>query len=84
VINTDGFFLLPTAFMLVATVISLAYSLRYLSHVFLGQPKSEGEKEILDVPNYMKLAMAILMILVIVLGIWPTFFIHLINTVQFI
>jgi len=84
VINTDGFFLLPTAFMLVATVISLAYSLRYLSHVFLGQAKSEGEKKILDVPNYMKLAMAILVILVIVLGIWPTFFIHLINTVQFI
>jgi multicomponent K+:H+ antiporter subunit A len=84
VINTDGFFLLPTAFMLVATVISLAYSLRFLSHVFLGQAKSEGEKKILDVPNYMKLAMAILVILVIVLGIWPTFFINLINTVQFI
>jgi NADH-quinone oxidoreductase subunit M len=84
VINTDGFFLLPTAFMLVATVISLAYSLRFLSHVFLGQAKSEGEKKILDVPNYMKLAMAILAILVIVLGIWPTFFINLINTVQFI
>jgi NADH-quinone oxidoreductase subunit M len=84
VINTDGFFLLPTALMLVATVISLAYSLRFLSRVFLGQAKSEGEKKILDVPNYMKLAMAILAILVIVLGIWPTFFIHLINTVQFI
>jgi NADH-quinone oxidoreductase subunit M len=84
VINTDGFFLLPTAFMLVATVISLAYSLRYLSHVFFGQAKSEGEKKIVDVPNYMKVAMAILVILVIVLGIWPTFFVHLINTVQFI
>jgi NADH-quinone oxidoreductase subunit M len=84
VINTDGFFLLPTAFMLIATVISLAYSLRFLSHVFLGQAKSEGEKKIVDVPNYMKLAMAILVILVIVLGIWPTFFVHLINTVQFI
>jgi NADH-quinone oxidoreductase subunit M len=84
VINTDGFFLLPTAFMLIATVLSLAYSLRYLSHVFLGQPKSEGKKKILDVPNYMKVAMAILVVLVIVLGIWPTFFVHLINTVQFI
>jgi NADH-quinone oxidoreductase subunit M len=84
VIETDGFFLLPTALMLVATVISLAYSLRYLSHVFLGQAKSEGEKKILDVPNYMKAAMAILVVLVIVLGIWPTFFVHLINTVQFI
>jgi len=84
VINTDGFFLLPTALMLVATVLSLAYSLRYLSHVFLGHTKSEGKKKILDVPNYMKAAMAILVILVIVLGIWPTFFVHLINTVKFI
>ena len=84
VISTDGFFLLPTAFMLVATVLSLAYSLRYLSHVFLGHSKAEGEKKIVDVPNYMKAAMAILVILVIVLGIWPTFFVHLINTVTFI
>jgi NADH-quinone oxidoreductase subunit M len=84
VINTDGFFLLPTALMLVATVLSLAYSLRYLSHVFLGRTKNEGKKKILDVPIYMKVAMAILVILVIVLGIWPTFFVHLINTVQFI
>ena len=86
VINTDLFFLLPTALMLVATVLSLAYSLRFLSHVFLGQPKSEGEKKknIVDVPNFMKVAMAILVILVIVLGIYPTFFVHLINTVQFI
>ena len=85
VISTDGFFLLPTALMLIATVISLAYSLRYLSHVFLGQAKSEGEKKkIVDVPIYMKLAMAILVVLVIVLGIYPTFFVHLINTVQFI
>ena len=39
VINTDGFYLIPTALMLVATVISLAYSLRYTSRVFLGQAK---------------------------------------------
>ena len=84
VINADGFFLLPTALMLVATVISLAYSLRYLSHVFLGQAKSEGEKSIQDAPNYMKVAMAILVVLVIVLGVLPTFFVHLINTVVFI
>ena len=84
VISTDSFFLLPTALMLVATVLSLAYSLRYLSNVFLGQAKSNSEKKILDVPNYMKVAMAILVILVIVLGIWPTFFVDLINTVQFI
>jgi NADH-quinone oxidoreductase subunit M len=84
VIKSDGFFLLPTALMLVATVLSLAYSLRYLSHVFLGKTKSDGEKKIVDVPNYMKAAMAILVILVIVLGVWPTFFVDLISTVQFL
>jgi NADH-quinone oxidoreductase subunit M len=83
VINTDSFYLIPTALMLVATVISLAYSLRYTSRVFLGQPKNGGEKKILDVPNYMKVAMAILVVLVIVLGIWPTFFVNLISTVSF-
>jgi NADH-quinone oxidoreductase subunit M len=82
VINIDNFYLWPTAFMLVATVLSLAYSLRYLSHVFLGQPKSE--KKVVDVPSFMKLAMGILALLVIVLGIWPTFFVNLINTVSFV
>jgi NADH-quinone oxidoreductase subunit M len=82
VISSDGFYLWPTAFMLVATVLSLAYSLRYISHVFLGQAK--GEKKIVDVPGFMKLAMAILAVLVIVLGIWPTFFVNLITTVHFV
>jgi NADH-quinone oxidoreductase subunit M len=84
VITNDGFLLLPTALMLVATVISLAYSLRYLSHIFFGQAKSEVKKKVMDAPNYMKAAMAILVVLVIVLGFWPTFFIHLIQTVQII
>jgi NADH-quinone oxidoreductase subunit M len=84
VITTDSFLLLPTALMLVATVISLAYSLRYLSNIFFGQAKSEVKRKIMDAPNYMKAAMAILVILVIVLGFWPTFFVHLIQTVQFI
>jgi NADH-quinone oxidoreductase subunit M len=83
VISVDGFYLLPTVFMLVATVFSLAYSLRYISRVFLGQTKNK-EKKIVDVPNWMKLAMAILVIFVIVLGIWPTFFVDLINTVTFV
>jgi NADH-quinone oxidoreductase subunit M len=84
VIKTDGFFLLPTALMLVATVLSLAYSLRYLSHVFLGKTKPEGEKKIVDVPIYMKVAMGILVVFVVVLGFWPTFFVDLISTVQFL
>jgi NADH-quinone oxidoreductase subunit M len=83
VISVDDFYLLPTVFMLIATVFSLAYSLRYISRVFLGQAKN-GKKKIVDVPNWMKLAMAILVIFVIVLGIWPTFFVDLINTVTFV
>jgi NADH-quinone oxidoreductase subunit M len=84
VINTDSFYLIPTALMLVATVISLAYSLRYTSHVFLGQPKNEGKKKILDVPNWMKAAMAVLVVFVVILGVWPTFFVNLIETVSFV
>jgi NADH-quinone oxidoreductase subunit M len=85
IINTDSFYLIPTAFMLVATVLSLAYSLRFTSKVFLGQPKANGEaeKKILDVPNYMKVAMVLLVILVIIVGIYPTFFLNLIQTVRF-
>ncbi len=70
--------------MLVATVLSLAYSLRYVSRVFLGQAKSNGEKKVLDVPNYMKLAMGILVVFVIILGIYPTFFVNLITTVHLV
>jgi NADH-quinone oxidoreductase subunit M len=84
VINTDSFYLIPTVLMLIATVFSLAYSLRYISRVFLGQPKNGGEKKVVDCPNWMKAAMAILVVLVIILGIWPTFFVNLINTVSFV
>ena len=86
IINNDGFYLLPTALMLVATVLSLAYSLRFVSKVFLGQSKVTVEsvkKLLVDVPNYMKLAMGILVVFVVLLGIYPTFFLNLINTVSF-
>lgn len=85
IIYVDGFYLLPTALMLVATVLSLAYSLRFISKVFLGQPKVtvESVKQLLDVPNYMKLAMGILVVFVVIIGIYPTFFVNLINTVSF-
>jgi NADH-quinone oxidoreductase subunit M len=76
-INSDGFYLVPTAFMLVATVLSLAYALRFLSHVFLGETKHESA---IDPPRYMKLAMIILAVFTVVLGVWPTFFIQLISS----
>ena len=104
VMRVDSFYVIPTALMLVATVLSLAYMLRFTSFIFFGQPKDENGVEIkeaeaahghgeeehvaeehhgFDVPNYMKLSFAILVVLVILVGIYPTFFINLIQTVRF-
>jgi NADH:ubiquinone oxidoreductase subunit 4 (subunit M) len=77
--------------MLVATVLSIAYMLRFTSNVFLGQSKDEqgelagegkSEKKVVDVSNYMKLSFAILVVLVVLVGIYPTFFLNLIQTVR--
>jgi formate hydrogenlyase subunit 3/multisubunit Na+/H+ antiporter MnhD subunit len=89
VIKVDSFYIIPTALMLVATVISLAYMLRFTSKIYLGQPAPEelapGEEphKIVDVSNWMKLSLAILVVLVVIVGVYPTFFIHLIQTVSF-
>jgi NADH-quinone oxidoreductase subunit M len=83
-ISNDGFFLVPTVLMLVVTVISLAYAMRYVARVFLGQAKNETKVQIVNLPGFMKLSMAILAVLVVIIGIWPTFFINLITTVRFI
>jgi len=83
VISYDSFYLLPTFLMLIATVLSLAYSLRFTSSVFLGSIKNEGEKRIIEISKYMKISLAILVILVIILGVYPTPFLHLIQTAQF-
>ncbi|MCW3984702.1 MAG: NADH-quinone oxidoreductase subunit M [Candidatus Bathyarchaeota archaeon] len=107
IIQIDSFYIIPTALMLIATVFSLAYSLRFISKVFFGQSKDEqgavqvahdahanqsqpeapvteghGHK-ITDIPNYMKAALAILVVLVVLIGIYPTFFVQLIQTVTF-
>jgi proton-translocating NADH-quinone oxidoreductase chain M len=101
--GVGAFYIIPTALMLIATVFSLAYSLRFVSKVFFGQSKEEqgtvplahdahgssapAVKEeghghrILDIPNYMKAALAILVVLVVLIGIYPTFFMQLIQTV---
>jgi len=94
----SSFYIIPTALMLIATVFSLAYALRFISKVFLGQPMDEhrvGESEvtatepehqkhrIVDVPKYMKVSLAILVVLVVLIGIYPTFFMNLIRTVTF-
>jgi NADH-quinone oxidoreductase subunit M len=88
--RNDPFYLIPTIFMLIATVLSLAYSLRFVNKVFLGPSKTEnGEvpesgKKIFDVPNSMKVAMLILVAFVVVLGVYPAFFINLIKGVALI
>ncbi len=91
IIHVDSFYIIPTALMLIATVLSLAYMLRFTSNVFLGQPKYEEgevseegkeEKKTIEVSNYMKLSFAILVVLIILVGIYPTFFINLIQTVR--
>ncbi len=83
-IPIDSFYIVPTALMLIATVLSLAYSLRFVSKVFLGPSNikeiGEGEKKKFEVPRFMQLAMIILVILVVLIGIYPSFFINLINT----
>ena len=38
--NGGSFYIIPTALMLIATVFSLAYSLRFTSQVFLGPSKN--------------------------------------------
>ncbi len=93
VLQGDSFYIIPTALMLIATVLSLAYMLRFISNVFFGQAKEEEatvegadgkeEKHGFEVPNYMKLSFVILAVLIVLVGIYPTFFINLIQTVRF-
>ncbi len=92
IIKADSFYIIPTALMLIATVLSLAYVLRFISNVFYGQSKndageiieeSKAEKKTFEVSNYMKLSFAILVVLIVLVGIYPTFFLNLIQTVSF-
>ncbi|HMK94529.1 MAG TPA: NADH-quinone oxidoreductase subunit M [Candidatus Limnocylindrales bacterium] len=86
-----GFYIVPTALMLLATVLSIAYMLRFTSNVFLGRSKDEegetpaegkSERKVVDVSNYMKFSFVILVVLIVLIGIYPTFFLNLINTVR--
>lgn len=78
--GTDSFYFLPTALMLVATVFSLAYVLRFFWKVFLESPKI---KEVKEAPIFMTVSMGILAVLVVVLGVLPQYFIDLISSVSF-
>jgi NADH-quinone oxidoreductase subunit M len=92
--GADGFYYLPTVLMLIATVFSLAYVLRYFWKVFLEAPKFKTEvkpiktedkdkqkSENNDPPIFIVIAMLALAAFVVILGIYPGLFIDLIHAV---
>ncbi|PVX23770.1 MAG: hypothetical protein CW691_09745, partial [Candidatus Bathyarchaeum sp.] len=92
--GSNSAYYLPTVLMLIATVFSLAYVLRYFWKVFLGTPKLKTEDKLatadakdaqktknLDPPIFMIIAMLALAAFVVLLGIYPGIFIDLIHAV---
>jgi proton-translocating NADH-quinone oxidoreductase chain M len=91
--GVDAAFYVPTVLMLIATVFSLAYVLRYFWKVFLEAPKhkvevkpttdeGDGEKpKNNDPPIFMIISMLALAAFVVILGIYPGLFIDLIHAV---
>ena len=64
--------------MLVASVFSLAYALRFMSKVMFGKSRIEGV--VPDATGYMKTSMIILTTLTVLIGILPQLIIYVINT----
>ncbi|MHA1713919.1 MAG: complex I subunit 4 family protein [Candidatus Ranarchaeia archaeon] len=73
---TSFVFNITSSLMIVVTVFSLAYSLRFFTKIFLGSPKQKDAKE---ASSYLKYPMFLLAVLTIILGIWPTPIIALIS-----
>ena len=73
----DSFFYATTGLMIVATVFSLAYVLRFYWKIFLETSKT---KKIQTVPLLMAVPMVILSVVVVLLGVWPTSLIELITS----
>jgi formate hydrogenlyase subunit 3/multisubunit Na+/H+ antiporter MnhD subunit len=78
--GSNSSYYLPTILMLIATVFSLAYVLRYFWKVFLEAPKTQRD-DIKDPHIYIVIAMIALAVLVVILGIYPGIFIDLIHAV---
>ena len=76
-IRSDNFYFVPTALIFIAIVLSLAYVLRYLSHIFFGSRKFEKVKE---GSFFMKVVMVVLAVIVVIIFMWPSFFINIIST----
>jgi len=78
--GSDGSYYLPTVLMLIATVFSLAYVLRYFWKVFLESPTVQ-RNDIKDPHIFINIAMIALAAFVVILGIYPGIFIDLIHAV---
>ena len=78
--GVDASYYLPTVLMLIATVFSLAYVLRYFWKIFLEAPKTPRH-DIKDPHIFMVIAMIALAVFVVILGIYPGIFIDLIHAV---
>jgi NADH-quinone oxidoreductase subunit M len=77
-----SFYFIPTILMLVATVFSLAYVLRYIWKVFLETPAVPAVKtEVKDPPSFMTISTILLAAFVVILGVYPRLFIDLIHAV---
>jgi NADH-quinone oxidoreductase subunit M len=82
--GVDGSYYLPTVLMLIATVFSLGYVLRYFWKVFLGSPSSAEDSKFqksnfTDPHVFIIIAMLALGAFVVLLGIYPGIFIDLIH-----
>ncbi|HIE14737.1 TPA: hypothetical protein EYP70_05635, partial [Candidatus Bathyarchaeota archaeon] len=77
--NADSFFYLPTSLMIVATVFSLAYVLRFFWMIFLEKPKP---RTVTKLPALMATSMLLLSLINVVLGIWPGPVINLIGSAE--
>jgi proton-translocating NADH-quinone oxidoreductase chain M len=99
IISIDGFFTIPTILMLIATIISLAYSLRFIWRVYLSPSRAkptvtttpnaeptvpaEEKKTLHGVSNSMKLSMGILLAFVVLIGVYPNSFLNLIHALGY-
>jgi len=78
--GADSFYHTTTSLMIIATVFSLAYVLRFFWKIFL-ETSRVGKVE--KVPSLMAAAMVLLAIVVVLLGVWPGPVIELISSTEF-
>ena len=79
--GADAAFYVPTVLILIATVFSLAYVLRYFWKVFLEAPKTKLDDGLKDPNIFIVIAIIALAAFVVILGIYPGLFIDLIHAV---